>query len=279
VPAPTRWSLSPTDAAFVAALRYLPAAFFGGYVLLGTVAALSLVPALLANPVALAAVVLFALVGGPLSLLYLWPMLRDPDQRPAPDEGAWFADLKPTRIVAAALTGSVLVAATFVLFGRVAQLVLIVVCLLVPLVVVSFFRGEGAVDPGAGTLTYRGHTVDASLLRRVRTLRLGPVRLVVLRYHARVGGGWKPRVFLVPERVGADVEAVLRDGVVATPERDARTPDRAAQGLLVVVGAAFVLTGVAIATLGGVPLGIRGYVGAVAAALGALFVLGAYYIA
>lgn len=277
--APTRWTLSPTDSPFVAALRYLPAAFFGGYILLGAVSVLTLLPALVANPSLLAVVVLFGLVGGPLSLLYLWPILRDPDQRPTLSEFAWFADLRPARIVGAAVGGSVLVVGTLAAFGRAAQLTLVVVCLFVPLVAVNSFRNDGTVDPDAGTLTYRDHTVDVSLLRRVRTLPLGSVRLVVLRYHTRVGGGWKPRVFLVPERVADDVENVLRAGATATPETTARTPDRTAQALLAVVGAGFVVTGIAIAAVGGVPVGIRGYVAAVTAALGVVFFLGAYYVA
>ena len=240
---------------------------------------LSLVPTLLASPPALAVVVLFGLVGGPLSVLYLWPMLRDPDQRPNPDEFAWFADLQPARIVVAALAGSVLVAGALTALGRAAQLVLVVGCLFVPLVTVSFFRSEGRVDPEDGTLTYSGYTVEVAHLQSVRTVTLGSVRLFVLRYRARVGGGWKPRVFLVPESVADDIESALRDGAAMTPETTARTPDRAAQALLVVVGVVFVVAAIGIASVSTVPVGIRGYVATVTAALGLVFVLGAYSVA
>ena len=277
--APTRWTLSPTDSPFVATLRYLPAAFFGGYIVLGTVVVLSLLPTLLANPLLLAVVIFFGLVGGPLSLLYLWPMIRDPDQRPNADDFAWFADLKPARLVVAALVGSVLVAGAFATLGRAAQVVLVVCCLFVPPVVVSFFNSDGCVNADTGTLSYRGHTVDVSSIQSVWTLTLGSVRLVVLRYHARIGGGWKPRVFLVPGEVADKIEAVLRGGATATPEASPREPDRVAQALLVVVGAGFVLTALGIATVGGVPVGIRGYVAAIIAALGGVFFLGAYYVA
>ena len=110
--APTRWTLSPTDSPFVAALRYLPAAFFGGYILLGAVSVLTVLPALVANPSLLAVVVLLGLVGGPLCLLYPWPVLRDPNQRPTLGESAWFADLQPARVVGAGFDVTAIAIAT-----------------------------------------------------------------------------------------------------------------------------------------------------------------------
>jgi hypothetical protein len=206
-------------------------------------------------------------------------MLRDPDQRPNTDDFAWFADLQPGRLVLAALVGSVVVAGTLARLGRLAQLALVVCCLFVPVVVVSFFESDGSVDPHVGTLTYRDHTVDTALVSGVWTLPLGSVRLFVLRYHARVGGGWKPRVFVVPERVAGNVEGALRRGAAETPETEVRTPDRVAQAVLVAVGLAFVVTAVAIATVNAAPAGIRGYVAFVSAVLGLVFLLGAYYVA
>lgn len=277
--APIRWNLSPTDSRIVAALRYLPTAFFGGYLLLGVALALFALPELLSNPPILALVVLLALVGGPVSLLYLWPMIRDPEQRPDPGDFAWFADLQPARLVAAAIGGAVLVGTGLVLFGAWAQLVLVLGCLFVPAVVVAAFDADGEVDTQAETLTYREQTVDIDILNSVITWRLGSVRVFVLRYRARVGGGWKPRVLLVPKRVGDSVETALRQGVAADPDRQPREPDRTAQLLLGTVGLAFLATAAAIFALTDVPTGIRGYVAAITAGIGLLFVLGVRYIA
>jgi hypothetical protein len=83
------WELSPADVRFGWLLVYLPVAFLGGHVGLLLVTAVALVPAMLADPRLLALAALLVLVGGPFSLLYLWPMLRNPDQRPDPGRHGW----------------------------------------------------------------------------------------------------------------------------------------------------------------------------------------------
>lgn len=52
---------------------------------------------------------MFVLVGGPLSLLYLWPMLSDPDQRPSAAEfaGAEGFPFTARDVLLAAVAGAV----------------------------------------------------------------------------------------------------------------------------------------------------------------------------
>ena len=87
-PSTIQWRYDAADSWLLRVLAHGFVAGLGGTVLLAAVGVVLALPALVGSlgvgPLAL--VVLLALIGGPASLLYLWPMIRDPDQRPGMGE-------------------------------------------------------------------------------------------------------------------------------------------------------------------------------------------------
>jgi hypothetical protein len=271
------WEFSPADVPFGAFLLYLPVVFLGGHVGLLALVGVALVPAVLSDPRLLGLAVLFLLVGGPFSLLYLWPMLRDPDQRPDPGRHGWLEFLSVPGLVVASIIGTVLLVGGTRLFGAWIRLACVVVFGFVPLPLLGLFATEGSVDGDAGTLTFGYRTVDVTLLARVRRHRFGDITVWWLSYVAGAGGFGKPRLVVVPAAVAEEVLAVLRTGIEADPGVSRRETDPVARAVLGGLAVAFLGTAMAsLAFLGGPA---RVFVAGATAALGVLFAAAAYYVA
>ncbi len=230
-----------------------------------------------ANPSVLSVrnVLLFLLllvVGGPISLAYLWPMLTDPDQRPNPSEfaGAEGSPFSVRSVAAAAVSGAVAIlalAAVGVPGGVIYTLV--VGCVLSP-ILVSLANTRGRVEDG--TVTINGTTVPTARLSAVRSVRVGGLVVVYLSYLRRSGLSL-PRVAVIPEPQADAVAAALRsdsDGVGT--DRDSAPPDRAVQAVIVGSGVSFVaVAGLAYASID--DPAVRLYVAAVIGGLGVLVCL------
>lgn len=199
---------------------------------------------------------LFALVGGPLSLLYLLPMLRDPDQRPTFYPASVEHPFSTRTRLIAAVAGAALLA----LAGWVA------VPLAVALVAVGGLAGlgyvfaatRGRVDPDTSTLALGPREFDLSRATGYRTRRLGPLALVTLSVPARPGRfGSLPSRFAVPvERLG-DVTAALDAVVAATDaeEPEGRDPNPVVRAVAVTLALVFVGAGVGGVAFAGVGVG------------------------
>lgn len=217
---------------------------------------------------------LFALVGGPLSLLYLLPMLRDPEQRPTFYPAAVEPPIPTRTQLVAAVAGAALLA----LAGWVA------VPLAVALVAVGGLAGlgyllaatRGHVGSDTATLALGPREFDLSRVAGYRTRQLGPLALVTLSVPARPGRfGSVPSRFTVPVDRLDDVTAAL-DAVVAatdTEEPEGRDPNPVVQAVAVTLALVFVGAGV-----GGVAL-VGSGVGWYVAALCWLFAVIFLYVA
>jgi hypothetical protein len=270
------WTLDPADVPLVAPLRYSPLLFLGGYAGPAVAAAAVAAPALLSNPGLLLLCGLLVLVGGPFSLLYLWPMLRDPAQRPALEGVGWLAGLDPGRAVVAALAGTVASLGAAVTVGPTIVHALALGCLVAALPLVGLFDGAGEVDPGAGTLTFQERTVDVDTLSAVRSRRFDGVVVCLLSYVEGAGGVGRPYLVAVPDSVADDVLAVLGEGVAAAPDVRPREPDRTARVVLIGVALLSFATGAsAVVFLREAAV----LVALVTGGLGLLFAVGAYTVA
>lgn len=266
------------DAASSRPLRLLAHGFvagLGGSLLLAAGAVALALPDLL-SALSLGAVLfaaLLLLVGGPLSLVYLWPMLADPDQRPSADafggeEGAlpW----TPQSVAAAAVAGA------FGLWGLAAAgapfdaLFALVVALVFSPAVVSLFTTAGSVEPDR--LVCNGRRVPLAQVTGVREVRVGSVAVYWVSY-ARGTGAFVPRFLTVPDGAADAVRAALESGVEAPTEPPNTDPAVRA----VVGGAGLLFAGVAVvgARAVGDPV-VGAYVGVVFGLVGVLLCVAAW---
>jgi hypothetical protein len=242
---PLTWDISPTDFRVTALLRYLPFVFFGGYVgILLIVGALTL-PGLLDNPELLALGIVLLLVGGPMSLLYLWPLIRDPDQRVGLDPRGWYEGMRPAGVLAAAAVGTVVMAAGSAVAGGATHFLGLFVFMILPFFALGIVDGEGRVDPEAGTLAVGEHDSDLDRIDGVRSWRVGAVVLVWLDYVAGTSGP-RPRLFAVPPEAADEILDVLQAGARADSDTEPRDPDRIAQATLVVMSLLFVAVAIGV---------------------------------
>ncbi|WP_115865597.1 hypothetical protein [Halorussus litoreus] len=264
------------DARDSRALRVLAhgfvAALGGPLVLLGGVLLLALPDSLSgADPRILALIALLALVGGPFSLLYLWPMLVEAEQRPSP--GPFGADRLPWTVrstAAATLAGAALFGGLTLagipgdaLFG-------LAVALLFSPVLVNLFSTVGRIE--GDRLVCNGQEVALAHVSDVRSVRVDEVVVCWLSY-ARGTGLLVPRFLTVSPEAADAVLAALERGVEnASPE--SRKPDRAVR--VVVCGAGLLFVGVGVVAVQAVddPVigayfgGVLGLVGAVLCVVG-----------
>jgi hypothetical protein len=165
-----------------------------------------------------ALVVLLALVGGPASLLYLLPMLRDPDQRPSfyPEGMTAGLDLSLRDRAVLGLCGGGVLAGCWWLDPRLAAGAIGIGALAGSTYVVA--TTQGTIDPERAVLETGARTFELDRVTGYRSRSLGPLTLVTLAVPARPGrlGRSTTRV-LVPTARLADVAAAL-DAVVANSD-------------------------------------------------------------
>ncbi|CCQ35617.1 uncharacterized protein Nmlp_1413 [Natronomonas moolapensis 8.8.11] len=268
----TEWSYDAATSRSLRLLSHLPVAAFGGVFLPAAGASVAFVladPGVLRSPFVLL-VALLALVGGPTSLLYLWPMLADPDQRPTRSafSGTDRSLFTARSVVAAAVAGALAVVA-LVAVGAPFEAVygLVVGCVFSP-ILVAVATTTGQLDDGELTINRR--EVPLHRLTGVRSIRVRGVVVLWLFYAPR-SGLFVPRAAAVPADAGVGaIRGALEAGIEADPELE--PPDRAVQAVGVVMGALFLAFGAAAyVALDEPAVGL--YVAAVAGGMGAFLCL------
>ena len=209
-------------------------------------------------------VALLVLVGGPFSLLYLLPMLRDPAQRPT-----FYPDGVERRLRTRQRVG----------VGVVGALVLAGSAWVDPRLAVGLFLGgacagllaltcstRGCIDPGTATAESGPREWDLSRVTGYTIRRIGPLAVVSLEASGPGSFGTVPSRIAVPTAVVADVRAAL-DAVVA----DVGEGDEGGRGSNPAVRAVAVAFAVLFAGGGVAAALFAGAVGWYAAAVGLLF--------
>lgn len=236
-----------TDAASSRPLRaivYAEVGLFGGGMLLVVVgtAFLGAWMAVSGEHTYLAYFVLLALIGGPFSLLYLWPMIADGDQRPP--LSALFADeplaeryaaaFTRRRLLAVVLGGTGTLAVLFLLTPRIAFAAIGASLLLLPLLagVISW----GTVEPEAGMMVYNGRSVALDRVSGVRRIDLGSVTVGWLSYRPGAAGLTDRRLLVLDNEAADAVERIVAE---IDDDGDGREPDRAVQGALAFLSLCF----------------------------------------
>jgi hypothetical protein len=214
------WRHDATTQRWLRALYLLAAALAHGVAVLLAVGGLALLGATLraGSTGTRALVVLLALVGGPVSLLYLLPMLRDPDQRPSfsPEGMTAGPELALRQRAALGLAGGAVLAGCWWLDPRLAAAAVGVGALAG--LVYAMAATRGTIDPDRAVLEAGARSFELDRVTGYRTRSLGPLALVTLAVPARPGrlGRSTSRV-LVPTARLADVAAAL-DAVVASSD-------------------------------------------------------------
>ncbi len=239
------------------------AAVYGAFGVVLAGAAVALFLALVAGSTELRlVVVVLALVGGPFSLLYLLPMLRDPAQRPT-----FYPDGVERRLRARER----------VTVGVVGALGLVGSAWVDPRLAVGLFLGgacagllaltcstRGRIDPGTATAESGPREWDLSRVTGYTVRRMGPLALVTLGAAGPGSFGTVPSRIVVPTDALDDVTAAL-DAVVADVGGEAgRDPNPAVRAVAVAFALLFAGGGTAAALFAGA-------VGWYAAAVGLLF--------
>ncbi|WP_276257852.1 hypothetical protein [Haloglomus litoreum] len=217
-------------------------------------------------------VVVLVLVGGPASVLYLLPMLRDPDQRPRfyPEEMTVGLALSLRQRVALGLLGAAALAGPWLLDPRLTGLVAVGGVLAGVTYAVATTRGT--IDPERAVLDAGARVFDLDRVTGYRVRPLGPLTLVTLSIPARPGRlGRSTTRLLVPTDRLDDVTAAL-DAIVAeaAPEtgRDPNPQVQLAAGAL-----ALLFLGIGAAAVATIGAGVGWYVAALCGLFGLLLLL------
>jgi hypothetical protein len=212
-------------------------------------------------------VVVLALVGGPFSLLYLWPMLRDADQRPAPFSGR--ERRTPLREwLVAGVVGLVVLAGAMVIEPVLAGGLF--VCGLLAGAVGVLCSTRGTIDPEASTMERSHREWGLSRVTGYDTRRVGPLVVISLDASGPGSFGTVPSRVAVPATVAGDVTAAL-DAVVETDrETEGRDPNAAVRVVAVLFASLFAGGGL----IGAVSLDRLGwYVGLIGLLFAGIFLL------
>ncbi|MDL5361520.1 hypothetical protein [Halalkalicoccus sp. NIPERK01] len=232
------WHVDAASSRGLRVLVYAGVGLFGGamVLVLGGAAFLGVSMAVGGEYGYLAYLALLALIGGPLSLLYLLPMLTDRAQRPP--LSALFADEEIAeryagaftrgRLLGAVIGGALVILVVLSLDPRALFVLLVGALFLIP--VGSGVVSWGRVDPEEGTLTHRHRTVALARVERVRRVDLGGVSLCWLSYRPGAGDVTSPRCIAVSPEAADAVERAL---ATVDPEPDeGYAPDRAVRAAL-----------------------------------------------
>lgn len=268
---PTEWYYDASTSRLLRLVAHLPPAGIGGALILviGVAAA-----AVATNPRILlsAPALLFALllvIGGPMSLAYLWPMLTDPDQRPSAAEfaGGEGVPFSLESVGTAAVSGAVVIAGLVALGVSPGVVYRLVVGCVLSSILVAVATTHGELD-GDG-LTLNRTDVPIARVAAVRSVRVRGFVVAWISY-ARRSGLLLPRVAVIPEEEAAAALSALEAGIGSDP--GVEPPDRAVQAVVIAAGALFV--GVAALAYASVDdPAVRLYVAAVIGGLGAFVCL------
>ncbi|MFC6731501.1 MULTISPECIES: hypothetical protein [unclassified Haladaptatus] len=275
-PPPLEWTIDGTSARTVRVLRTALAASIGAFAILFALLFAYALPAIFATLTTEVGVlvVILALVGGPASLLYLWPMLTDASQRPTLEQTV-FSDIENWGQIAVL---AVLLAACYLLVIRADSRAILAILIFKfgLLVAISLFAGVGSIDRERGVLRY-GAATKLDALAGVRTVKIGDVVLCYLSYKRGAARLNSPRFVSVPADQSDQVALVLEAGVEQDgPERD--EPDRLVQAVLLSFAAVFLGAAAFFWIVAdGAPPGILLYVVLVTGLLGAAFALVAVF--
>ena len=135
---------------------------------------------------------LFILVGGPMSLLYLWPMLTDPRQRPSRNAFIAKGGTSPWTVrsaVAAAVVGAIIIGGLALVSAPFDVLFAFVVSLMCTPVLVALFTTTGSIEDEF--LICNGTTVPLAQVTRVRSIHMGNAMVCWVSY-ARGTGMFTP---------------------------------------------------------------------------------------
>jgi hypothetical protein len=196
-------------------------------------------------------VLLFALVGGPFSLLYLLPMLTDQSQRKLP-----FSGREPTipgrERVAAGIVGGLTLAGAVLIDQRLALALFATGLLAGAVGFVCSTRGE--IDPESGTASNGYREWEFSRVTGYSTRRIGPFVVVSLSASGPGSFGTVPSWLLVPATVADDATTAL-DTILDTTEADAgRDPNPAVRAVAGGFAVLLLIGAVALTQVGG-PVG------------------------
>ncbi|WP_255169489.1 hypothetical protein [Natrononativus amylolyticus] len=283
------WRIDAANSFAVRAVCYAWIGLFGGGLL--AVAASAGVGAVAAavegNVASLALLALFVLVGGPFSLLYLLPAIRDADYRPGlslfvPDPVSdpaettaerYAAVFTPWRLLAAAVVGAVVLAAAVVVDPR--ALGVLIGALFVALVATSGLTTWGRLSPDGPTLEYRTGTVPLGGIDGARRLDVGGTVLYWVSYRSGVRSFGTPSLLAFTPEAARAFEAVLEDLEPA----DRAEPEPRNWPVTIVaggMGVTFLAVAAGLLLVDVVPLAIGAYAALMTGLLGVLFVWAAY---
>jgi hypothetical protein len=265
------WSHDPTDSRVGMALAYVTAGVFGGLVLFAvSMFALAVAFAVAGgNFLIVGLIVLLALVGGPFSLLYLWPLLRHSEQRPAAPD--WLAAFRPRWILLASLFGGLAI----VLFLPSGFFFVPIVGGFMSMFGLGLFTSEGEIDTETRTLRY-GYNIEIELdgLTDVKRFQIAGLALLWLSFPR----GRIPRLLVLP----SETERIARPIFAEAAAQPAEThdPNRAVQATLVALALVFFSVPVVLVVSGWTTTdeaAILGYVAVMMGFFGTVFIGAAAY--
>jgi hypothetical protein len=244
MPAPVAWTYDYTTEPWLRwAIRAGAGALLGLYLafVASGVVSLSLVLAS-GDPALIALLVLFALVGGPLSLLYLLPMLTDADQRPGPFTGR--ERRVPLREwLTAGVVGALAIGGAFLLHPLLSGALFVAGAAVGLVGVLCSTRGR--IDTETATLERDQREWDLSRVTGYDTRSVGPLVVVSLDASGPGSFGTVPSRIAVPKREAAAVTAVLDGIVTADTATDHREPNSAVRAVALLFAAGLAAAGVA----------------------------------
>lgn len=222
-----------------------------------------------ADPGVVLLLVLLVLVGGPLSLLYLWPMLSDPRQRPNPAEFEGAEGYPYTvRSVLVSLAAGAAGFGSLLFFGfPVAALFGIFIA---SMLLVAVFSTHGRIEDGR--LATGGTAAPLRSVTGIRSVEIGGLLVCWLSY-ARGTGLFAPRFVTVPASEAEVVLETLRSGLETSAPVEDR--DRLVGAVLAVSGLLFLAAGTAAYAAIDEAL-VGAYFGGVLAVVGAILCVAAW---
>lgn len=276
------WSRDPTDSRVDLAVAHVLAGAFAAGVLVVPFALLGffgLRAALAGNFTMLAVVVVLALIGSYASILYLVPILTDPELTRRFHQLPQNRGLRPAGVVLGAVAAAVLAVVVVVPLALVIESFRIALGGFFLLLVVPMFRWvEGAVDPTGATLELYTQTFEIDGMTGFRSIRVVDTSLFWLSYATGRGGIGTPQLLAVPATDAPDVRRALE--AIADPDAEPRPGAANERRIVTAVGAVLVVAAAGLylaPPLSQVPAGARSLLALVVGGMGVLFLVVAWF--